>query len=132
MSTDDKQQGDRRRHARVRFQANARLSGDTVYWPCQLIDVSVKGALLTRPEGWHGNAGDRTLLEITLGDGPPVEMDVNLVRVEDDRVACDWDMFDVRGLMQLRRMLEHQLGDPERVAREFEILERGGLTDPLD
>ena len=127
MSTDDQEPEDRRRHARVRFQANARLSSDTVYWPCQLIDVSIKGALLTRPEGWQGGAGDRSLLEITLGDGPPVEMEVNLVRVEADRVACDWDMFDVRGIMQLRRMLEHQLGDPERVAREFERLEQGDL-----
>ncbi|MDQ2070639.1 PilZ domain-containing protein [Natronospira bacteriovora] len=122
MSDNDKHGGERRRHTRVNFRANARLFSDTTYWPCELLNVSVKGALLTCPEGWKGSEGDRCLLEITLDQSAPVEMEVNVVRVEEDRLACDWDMFDVNGFVQLRRMLERQLGDPEQVAREMAIL----------
>jgi len=117
--------GERRRHTRVRFRADARLFTDGIQWPCELLNVSVKGALLTRPPDWPGGQGDRCLLEIALNGGKPVEMEVNVVRVEADKIACDWDMFDVAGFVQLRNMLEHQLGDPEQVARELAFLEDG-------
>ncbi|MEA5445887.1 PilZ domain-containing protein [Gammaproteobacteria bacterium AB-CW1] len=118
MATESDKQ-ERRRHTRVDFRADARLNTDGSQWPCELLNVSVKGALLTRPEGWPGNEGDRSLLSIALEGGAPVEMEVNVVRVEAEKVACDWDMFDVAGFVQLRRMLEQQLGDPELVAREL-------------
>ncbi|MCP1728379.1 hypothetical protein J2T60_002379 [Natronospira proteinivora] len=116
--------GERRRHTRVRFRASARLFTDGTQWPCELLNVSVKGALLTQPSGWPGSAGDRCLLEIALNGGKPVEMEVNVVRVEAEKIACDWDMFNVAGFVQLRNMLEYQLGDPEQVAQELAFLEQ--------
>lgn len=123
MVTDEKTQAERRRHTRVNFRADARLFSDGVSWSCELLNVSVKGALLTQPSGWTGSAGDRCLLEITLDGGAPVEMEINIVRVEDDKIAVDWDMFDVAGFVQLRDMLERQLGDPELVAQEMAYID---------
>jgi len=110
---------ERRQTTRVSFRAEARLCTDGTQWPCELLNISVKGALLTRPSGWPGSDGDRCLLEIGLEGGRPVEMEINIVRVESEKIACDWDMFDVAGFMQLRAMLERQLGDPALVAREM-------------
>lgn len=121
--TDEKTQAERRRHTRVNFRADARLFSDGVSRPCELLNVSVKGALLTRPSGWSGDAGDRCLLEITLEGGAPVEMEINIVRVESDKLAVDWDMFDVAGFVQLRDMLERQLGDPALVAEEMAYID---------
>lgn len=114
-----KQDDERRRYQRVRIDAHARLFSDARPFRCELINISVKGALLTRPEGWEGDDGDRCLLEIAFEGEPPVEMEVNIVRAEAEQIACDWDMFDVRGMLQLRRMLEQEVGDPEQVAREL-------------
>lgn len=111
--------GDRRRYQRVRVAAHARLFSDAQAFPCELIDISVKGALLTRPPKWQGGDGDRCLLEIAMEGEPPVEMEVNVVRVENGEIACDWDMFDVRGILQLRRMLEQEMGDADQVARDL-------------
>lgn len=117
--TNEQSSSERRRHTRVNFRADARIFSDGRPWPCELLNVSVKGALLTRPADWPGDAGDRCLLEIALDGDEAVEMEINIVRVEDERVAVDWDMFNVAGFVQLRRMLERQLGDPERVAEEL-------------
>lgn len=122
--TDDNGQAERRRHTRVNFRADARLFSDGVARPCELLNVSVKGALLTLPSGWGGDAGDRCLLEIALDGGGPVEMEINIVRVESDKIAVDWDMFDVAGFVQLRDMLERQLGDPALVAEEMAFIDQ--------
>ena len=119
MATSD---NERRRYHRVACEAPARLFSDVEYHPCRLINISIKGALVRRPPNWHGGAGDRCLLEISLEDESPVEMEVNIVRVEDDYVACDWDMFDVRGFVALRRMLEKEIDDPEQIAQDLEAL----------
>lgn len=121
--TDEETQAERRQHTRVNFRADARLFSDGVSRPCELLNVSVKGALLTRPSGWSGDAGDRCLLEITLEGGAPVEMEINIVRAESDKIAVDWDMFDVAGFVQLRDMLEQQLGDPALVAEEMAYID---------
>jgi len=121
--TSDQTEGERRRHTRVDFRADARLSADATAWPCELLNVSIKGALLTRPENFPGGDGDRCLLSIALDGGAAVEMEVNVVRVEQEKIACDWDMFDVAGFVQLRKMLERQLKDPKLVERELNFFD---------
>ena len=46
---------DRRRFKRIAFDARTELSQGEFIWPVKLIDLSLKGLLIERPQPWLGN-----------------------------------------------------------------------------
>ena len=46
------QHDDRRRFKRIAFDARTELSQGTHRWPVRLLDLSLKGLLIERPDPW--------------------------------------------------------------------------------
>lgn len=46
---------ERRRFRRIAFDATAKLRQNGSEWPVNLVDLSLKGLLVERPDDWKGN-----------------------------------------------------------------------------
>lgn len=109
-----------RHFTRVPFDCEARLSSGTQRWPTHLIDISLKGALISKPDGWQGQRGDKFMLEIFLaGKDIEINMEVHVSHVEEDRVGFGCDHLDIDSASHLHRLMELNLGDEDLLEREI-------------
>lgn len=110
-----------RHFTRVPFDADVRLfnkSGQS--WNSQMLDVSLKGALIKTPEGWQGERGDNYTLELLLaGDDIKIDMEVNVAHVEENRVGFHCEHIDIDSVSHLHRLLELNLGNQALLEREI-------------
>lgn len=119
---DQDMQDDQRRFTRIPFDADALLIGDERKWACELIDLSLKGALISEPEGWSGNAGDHYRLTLTLDEDTRIHMDVSVAHQENRHVGLTCRDIDLDSITHLRRLVELNLGDASLLERELMAL----------
>ncbi len=118
---DDKQ--NRRRFHRILFDAPvfATNAGRTTL--CHVIDLSLKGALISQPDGWSGGVGDEMALAIQLSDeGAQINMQGEVAHLENRRIGIRCHQIDIDSISHLRRLAELNLGDAELVERELAAL----------
>ncbi len=114
---------DKRRFTRAPFDAKATLGNDDSLWEVELIDISLNGVLIKRPEHWSGQMGEEFAFDMPLGDGAEfVIMRCTVKRVDDERVGLQCSDIGIESVTHLRRMMELNTGDPELVNREFSQL----------
>lgn len=118
-----------RHFTRVPFDADVRLhnkSGQS--WQSQMLDVSLKGALINRPDEWQGERGDEFSLELLLaGDEIKIFMEVSVAHVEADRIGFFCQHIDIDSISHLHRLIELNLGDEQLLDREMaEMLQLTG------
>jgi len=122
------EQDEKRRFVRVSFDCAARLCCDDSEWPATLIDISLKGALITRPDEWEPSATEERpcRLELLLGGGDVViEMEGGIAHIEGDHVGFRCDHIGLESISHLKRLLELNLGDERLLERElFELAAR--------
>ncbi|HRQ58367.1 MAG TPA: PilZ domain-containing protein, partial [Azoarcus taiwanensis] len=113
----------RRRFARIQFHSPARFSVAGHESTCELLDLCLKGALLTAPEGMAPALGEVCRLSLPLDDeGAEVHMDGEVAHVEDGHVGMVCREIDLDSLTHLRRLVELNLGDDALLHREFAAL----------
>lgn len=112
----------RRRFTRIAFDAEACLSAGEQQWAVELLDLSLKGALVTRPDGWEAQAGGPFRLELQLGEDAAIAMDVSIAHQEDDRLGLHCEDIDLDSITHLRRLVELNLGNPDLLERELASL----------
>lgn len=115
---------EQRHFSRISFDAEARLTRAEEKWPCQLIDLSLKGALIVRPMNLNAQAGDQFLLELALDSENKVviRMQVSVSHVENDHIGFHCEHIDLDSITHLRRLVELNLGDAELLNRELSAL----------
>lgn len=119
-----KPDNEHRRHVRILFDAPATLTRDEQRWQTQVIDVSLKGALVRRPPDWNGAPGETYQLALQLDDDRLViRMEVSVAHVHSDSIGFHCDHIDLDSITHLRRLVELNLGDAELLNRELSSLE---------
>jgi hypothetical protein len=114
---------ERRRFARVPFDAHVRISDARGIWRGTLLDVSLKGTLVELPADWPGQIGDPARLEIRLGDGSVgITMEARLAHLDGRRGGFARTSTDLESFTALRRLLELNLGDEAALMRELSEL----------
>ncbi|HKK14625.1 MAG TPA: PilZ domain-containing protein [Gammaproteobacteria bacterium] len=116
------QSAPQRRFNRVPFEAEVTLSHGGQHWATELIDISLKGALIRRPAEWSGFRGNGYCLNLKLAKGTQITLDVDVAHVDDDRVGLSCRELGVESMTHLRRLLELNLGDPEALERDLSAL----------
>jgi hypothetical protein len=118
----------RRRFSRVKFGAHAFLEAGGRRSECELVDLSLKGSLVDRPEGQGPpeiEAGAACALILVLEPSEiTIRMDSTVVHAHGGKLGLRCEKIDVDSLGHLRRLLELNLGDAELVDREFHQLVR--------
>jgi hypothetical protein len=114
---------DRRRFSRVPFDAAVNLSCPAGRWGGKLIDISLKGVLISRPQHWTGKTGDDMLLEIhPPGEVFGIRMEATVAHAEADKVGLRCLSIDLDSASHLRRLMELNLGDEEILYRELSLM----------
>lgn len=116
------QHSDRRRFKRIAFDARTELSQGSRRWPVQLLDLSLKGMLIQRPEPWLGDARQPFEADIHLSADAEVKMDVQLAHDDHGQLGFVCLHIGLESIEHLRRLVELNLGDPEELERELGAL----------
>ncbi|WKE64923.1 PilZ domain-containing protein [Gallaecimonas kandeliae] len=111
---------ERRDFNRVPFQHDADLYLGSHCWHTDILDLSLKGALVKRPEEWPANIGELCKLILPLdAGGDHIEMHCTLVGTSEGRLHLLVNEMDVTSASRLRRLMELNLGTPELLERNL-------------
>jgi hypothetical protein len=113
---------ERRRFHRIAFDAPPEIRQAQRSWAVELHDVSLKGLLIKRPEGWTGDPHTPFEATIRLADDTCVQMEVVLTRTQDNLLGFVCRHIDLDSISHLRRLVELNLGDESLLERELAAL----------
>jgi hypothetical protein len=113
---------DRRRFKRIEFDARTELRQDKYIWQVKLIDLSLKGLLVKKPEPWLGNREHHFCVDIHLTPEVAIKMDVLLTHDDHGQLGFVCKHISLESIVRLRRLIEFNLGDPEELERELGAL----------
>lgn len=109
-----------RRFSRVSFKGNAVLEIGSHRCATEVLDVSLKGALIKKPADWPRSLPKVMLFRLSLNDFPmELMMDVSVAHQSDTVVGLHCEKIDIDSVSHLRRLLELNLGDADLLSREL-------------
>lgn len=116
---------ERRRFSRIGFHRPADLDVRVGRATCEVVDVSLKGALAEVPVQFRTTTGERCTLTIHLDAGDAtIRMEGEVVHREGAMVGIRCLEIDLDSISHLRRLVELNLGDDELLQRELSALVR--------
>ncbi|MDR3086488.1 MAG: PilZ domain-containing protein [Azoarcus sp.] len=124
----------RRHYSRIRFRGTAVFQAGAGQWPCKVLDLSLRGALIVidAPNIAMNIAIDTAcLLELRLDDEICVRMDGHVAHRYGNQIGIVCDKTDLDSIAHLRRMLALNLGDTSLLEREFSMLLSTHEAHPL-
>ncbi|MGQ7956229.1 PilZ domain-containing protein [Pseudomonas sp. SP16.1] len=113
---------ERRRFHRIAFDAPTLIVQGERRWSAALHDISLKGLLVDKPQGWNGDPDQPFEAQIELGPEAMVRMEVVLTRNQQDRLGFVCRHIDLDSISHLRRLVELNLGDEGLLERELAAL----------
>lgn len=123
---------ERRRFTRVTFVDMAKLFQGDHLWIVDILDLSLKGAMVTKPVHWSLDPAKPCRLEIHLNrDKAMIDMRTRVAYEGGRRLGLEWVELDLDSLAHLRRVLEANSGDLGIPERELsELIEAGSGMAP--
>ena len=113
----------KRRFTRIPFAIGATLVCGERRLPAELLDISLKGALLDLSDPGAVGPGETVVLEVHLEDPQAViVMPARVARLEGRQVGLAAGALDLDSMTRLRRLMELNLGDDDLVHRELAAL----------
>ncbi|EWC40245.1 PilZ domain-containing protein [Pseudomonas stutzeri] len=113
---------DRRRFQRIEFDAATELVQGERRWSVELLDLSLKGLLVRRPECWDADARQPFQAQVRLSGDTVVRMEVEMAREEGELIGFVCQHADLDSIAHLRRLVELNLGDEALLERELAAL----------
>jgi hypothetical protein len=114
----------RRHFSRVLFSAKARLSAGSETHPCEVLDLSLKGALVrvAKSEHWTPARDCRLELELDAEQQAVIAMQARVSHRQGDVVGLHCIEIDLDSITHLRRLVELNVGDESVLQRELSAL----------
>lgn len=123
---------ERRHHSRITFHTLATLARKTTPGAASpantdpinvlVLDLSLKGALLTVPAETRLTVGEHCTLSVQLDTDDLIRMECKVAHHEGERTGLLCLTIDIDSVTHLRRLVELNLGDPELLERELSAL----------
>ncbi|MBI6974604.1 MULTISPECIES: PilZ domain-containing protein [Pseudomonas] len=113
---------ERRRFRRIAFDATAELRQNGSEWPVKLLDLSLKGLLVERPDDWKGNKALPFEVDIRLDQKTHIKMQARLTHEDPGQLGFVCKHIDLDSISHLRRFVELNLGDEQELERELGAL----------
>ncbi|MDC9725715.1 MAG: PilZ domain-containing protein [Gammaproteobacteria bacterium] len=123
MSNDNSDE--RRRFSRIPFESKAHVNSHNgeLYLNCHVIDVSLNGILLKKPDAWLGKMNDQYSIDLLLENAQLViKMDTDVAHIDKDTVGFRCTHIDLDSITHLKRLVELNLGDEGLLNRELSAL----------
>jgi hypothetical protein len=115
---------ERRRYTRISLHVQAAFVARSRSWTCHVIDLSLNGALVSRPRGWAGELAERCTLTFQPDDGPAIQMAGILRHQDADVLGWQCTGIDLDSMQELRRLIELNLGEPSFLRRDLAAMMR--------
>ena len=114
----------RRHFSRVLFKATATLSENARSTPCEVLDLSLKGALVRVADFQPWPPGLNCVLELALDPGHQavIRMNGQVAHHDGKVVGLHCVDIDLDSITHLRRLVELNLGDDAILQREVSAL----------
>jgi len=116
---------DRRRFHRFPISGVVRLYSGTAMWTTNLLDLSLRGVLVDRPDDWNSTLHTRFRLDLRLEGGLVIGMGVELMRIEDGTLGFGCTKIDLDSFSRLKRFVELNIGNTDVLNRELSVLMAG-------
>lgn len=111
-----------RHFTRIPFNASATVINSRTghKFMAELIDISFKGVLISKPDDWQGVNGEHFTVHLQLA-GEEVQINLAVIEVhsEADHIGFKTDHMDLDTATHLRRLVELNLGDESLLEREL-------------
>jgi len=130
MSTMNDTNPQRRVFTRIPFAANVELDLLPDKYACNLLDISLKGALVEQAQPWSAVMGAPCSVSIELAeDGPTIHMTGEVAHVDGGRLGMRCTEIDLESMTNLRRLVELNLGDEAALNREIHAMVSSASKD---
>jgi hypothetical protein len=116
---------ERRRFSRIPFPATAHIKAykGELHLNCDVIDISLKGILISLPVGWQGEMHDKYKIDLLLENAQLViNMYASVAHIDHDSVGFLCEHIDLDSISHLKRLVELNLGDEKLLHRELSAL----------
>lgn len=113
---------ERRRFQRIAFDAPTELRQGERRWPAKLLDLSLKGLLIERPEHWEPDLSQDFEAIIQLAPDVALEMLIELRHEEATKLGFICLKIDINSATHLHRLVELNLADRPEMMRELREL----------
>lgn len=120
---------DKRHFTRIPFTATATVINSYTghKYMAELLDISLKGALISKPDDWQGINGEHYTLHLQLGgEEAEINLAVIVVHTEETHVGFKTEHMDIESATHLHRLVELNLGDEKLLERELGELVHAG------
>jgi hypothetical protein len=118
---------ERRLFSRIPFEISAFLfgkSGGPI--SVDLLDISLQGLLIHKPDNWKATLGETFKAEITLeSSNVQLKMVLSVAHISDDHIGFHCDNIDLESISHLKRLVELNIGDNDLLERELHALIHG-------
>jgi len=113
-----------RKFTRIGFDSTVTLGNDDTLWEAHVVDISLNGLLVDTPEGWSAELGDEFDVDLLLTKSGDrfVVMRCRVAWQQGDKVGLERTEIGLEAMTHLRRIIELNTGDAQRVEREFSQL----------
>lgn len=116
---------ERRYFSRIPFAANAHViapHGD-VYLNCTVIDISLNGLLIARPDNWSAKLADVFNVDLLLENAQIViKMQAEVAHMDTQSIGFHCQLIDLDSITHLKRLVELNLADEGLLHRELSAL----------
>ena len=118
---------ERRRFSRVMFSGGCSLSeeiaGEIEISKTELVDISLNGALVHRPDEWHDEPGTLVNLNLTLA-GSEIILEINGIVCHQEKglLGIKFLTLSLESISHLKRLIQLNLADSELMHREMSQL----------
>lgn len=114
---------ERRRFLRIQFDGVTELILNKHKHRVELLDLSLKGALINSASALPCQPGEQFQMHIHLTDNAQtLSFRASLMRIIDNNYGLRFDTIDLDTLTHLRRIMELNLGDENLLERELDHL----------
>jgi len=116
---------DRRLHSRIAFHSPAELVFPDRSIDVIIVDLSLKGALISLPSGQSIEQNSFCMLHVHLNDAEikdNISMEARIAHYDGSRAGLLCLTIDLDSVTHLRRLVELNLGDPQLLERELSML----------
>ncbi|MET4000901.1 PilZ domain-containing protein [Marinobacterium sp. MBR-109] len=119
---------ERRRFTRIPFDAECELHSDKGSAVVQLVDISLRGALVESNHPLPVGMNDHVKLHLYLANDILIEIPAMLTHAQPPQYGFTAGEMEIDSITHLRRLVELNLGDEALLERELEQL----LSDDED
>ena len=114
---------EKRRFSRIAFDSPVVLNFNNKSWESTLIDISLRGVLIARPDDWDETINGIFEMKIFLnGNDSRIDIGVKQAHCINDRIGFSCEQIDLQSAATLRRLIELNLADEALLDREIAVM----------